>query len=88
MNHVRVGVIGIGLIGKHHLENYAKIDGVDVVAVADINAAELRRVADQYNIPHVYTDFRQLLQRDDLDAVDVCLHNNYHTGRDCCHYGW
>jgi predicted dehydrogenase len=29
-------------------------------------------------VPHLYTDFRELLRRDDLDAIDVCLHNNLH----------
>lgn len=75
---VRLGVIGVGQIGKHHLDNYAEIDGADVVAIADIDDAEGQRVTSQYGIPHVYTDFRQLLARDDIDAVDVCLHNNYH----------
>ncbi len=75
---VRVGVIGVGQIGKHHLSMYQKISGAQVVAVADINEAEARRVAQEHNIPHVYTDFRALLQRDDIQAVDVCLHNNLH----------
>ncbi len=75
---VRLGVIGVGQIGKHHLDNYAEIDGADVVAIADIDDAEGQRMTSQYGIPHVYTDFRQLLARDDIDAVDVCLHNNYH----------
>ncbi|MFD1676761.1 Gfo/Idh/MocA family protein [Alicyclobacillus fodiniaquatilis] len=79
MEQIRVGVIGVGIIGKTHLENYAKIAGVEVVAIADVNEAELRRVADTYQVPNVYTDFRELLQRDDLDAVDVCLHNNFHA---------
>ena len=77
-DQVRLGVIGVGQIGKHHLDNYAEIDGADVVAIADIDDAEGQRVTSQYGIPHVYTDFRQLLARDDIDAVDVCLHNNYH----------
>ncbi|MBX3015884.1 MAG: Gfo/Idh/MocA family oxidoreductase [Caldilineaceae bacterium] len=76
---VRVGVIGVGQIGKHHLSNYSKIPNAEVVAVADVNEAEARRVAEMYNIPNVYTDFRQLLQRDDIVAVDVCLHNNFHA---------
>jgi predicted dehydrogenase len=76
---VRIGVIGVGQIGKHHLENYSKISAAQVVAVADVNEPEARRVADKYNIPHVYTDFRELLKRDDIQAVDVALHNNFHA---------
>jgi predicted dehydrogenase len=75
---VRVGVIGVGQIGKHHLEQYSKMPNVELVAVADINEAEGRRVADHYKTPYVYTNFRELLQRDDIAAVDVCLHNNFH----------
>lgn len=76
---VRIGVIGVGQIGKHHLENYSKIKDAQIVAVADLNEAEARRVADLYKIPHVYTNFRELLKRDDIEAVDVALHNNYHA---------
>ncbi len=75
---IRIGVIGTGQIGKHHLDNYSKVAGAELVAVADINGAEAARVAAQHGVPHVYTDFRQLLARDDIDAVDVCLHNNLH----------
>lgn len=75
---VRIGVIGVGQIGKHHLENYSKIPDAEIVAVADVNETEARRVAEQYGIPHVYTDFRDLLKRDDIQAVDVALHNNLH----------
>jgi predicted dehydrogenase len=74
----RIGVIGVGQIGKYHLSNYSEIPQAEIVAVADINEAEAKRVAAQYNIPHVYTDFRKLLERDDLVAVDVCMHNNFH----------
>jgi predicted dehydrogenase len=76
---VRVGVIGVGQIGKHHLNTYTqKIPDAEIVAIADINEAELTRVAETYKIPNTYTNFRELLKRDDIQAVDVCLHNNYH----------
>ncbi len=75
---VRVGVIGVGQIGKRHLQLYREIEGVEVVAIADIDEAEAERVAQRFSVPHVYTDFRQLLERDDVVAVDVCLHNNLH----------
>jgi predicted dehydrogenase len=76
---IRVGVIGVGQIGKHHLNNYQNIEGAEVVAIADIAEAEAKRVSEKYNIPNVYTNFRDLLKRDDIEAVDVCLHNNFHS---------
>lgn len=75
---IRIGVIGVGQIGKAHLDRYNKIDAADIVAVADIDDAEARRVSERFDIPHVYSDFRKLLARDDIEAVDVCLHNNLH----------
>jgi predicted dehydrogenase len=36
-------------------------------------------VAGEHKIPNVYTEFRKLLARDDIQAVDVCLHNNLHA---------
>ena len=78
METVKIGVIGVGQIGKHHLNNYAKIDAAEIVAIADINQEEAQRVSGVYGIPNVYSDFRELLARDDIVAVDVCLHNNFH----------
>lgn len=75
---VRIGVIGVGQIGKRHLERYAQIESGEVVAIADINAEELARVSQRFGIPDTYTSYRDLLARDDIVAVDVCLHNNYH----------
>jgi predicted dehydrogenase len=75
---VRVGIIGVGQIGKHHLETYGKVPGAEVVALADVHAAELARVASGAGIKDTYADFRGLLGRSDVHAVDVCLHNNLH----------
>lgn len=79
MEKIRVGIIGVGLIGKMHLDTYAEINGVEVVAASDINEAELKNVAEKYKIPNIYTDFKEMLKRDDLDAIDICLHNNFHA---------
>ena len=75
---VRIGVIGVGIIGKHHLANYQKIAGAEIVAICDIDEPELQRVSEAYGIEDTCVDFRDLLRRDDIDAVDVCLHNNLH----------
>jgi predicted dehydrogenase len=75
---VRLGVIGVGQIGKAHLNNYSKINAAEVVAIADINEAEAQAVSERFGIPNVFTDFHKLLERDDIEAVDVCMHNNLH----------
>ena len=77
--NIRIGIIGVGQIGKAHVNNYKKVPGAESVAVVDVNEAEARAVAEQNAIPSVFADFRELLKRIDIDAVDVCLHNNLHA---------
>ena len=79
MDRVRIGVIGVGQIGKMHLEQYAKIPAAELVAFCDINEMELSRVAGLYGVSYTTRNFRELLAREDIDAVDVCLHNNLHA---------
>ena len=76
---VRMGIIGVGQIGKLHLGRYAKMPDVEMVAACDIDLPELQRVSELHSIPHTYEMFRDLLERDDIEAVDVCLHNNLHA---------
>jgi hypothetical protein len=54
--------------GKRHLEEYAHLDGVEIVAAADIDIAELNRVGDLHNIPHRYENFRDLLKHDEISG--------------------
>ena len=75
---IRIGIIGVGLIGKQHLRNYRQIEDVEVVALADIDEPEGERVAKEFSIPNIYNNGYKMLERDDLDAVDICLHNNLH----------
>jgi predicted dehydrogenase len=76
---IKVGIIGVGQIGKHHIDNYTKIPGVEIVALADINEEEARRVAERVGVKWVFRNFRDLLAMEEIDAVDVCLHNNLHA---------
>jgi len=76
---VRLGIIGTGQIGKLHLDAYKKMTDVEIVGVCDIDERELKRVADLYGIRNTFTDYHDLLDRDDIEAVDVCLHNNLHA---------
>lgn len=79
MKEIRIGIIGTGIIAHQHMRMYEDIPGVKVVAACDIRPEILEKFCDKYNIQHRYADYRQLLERDDLDSVDVCLHNNLHS---------
>jgi predicted dehydrogenase len=76
---IRIGIIGTGIIGKAHVAGYQPIPEAEIVAICDLREDEAKRVAAQYGIPHVYTNYHDLLKRDDIDAVDVCLHNRFHA---------
>ena len=78
MKDIRIGIIGVGQIGKIHLHEYSQIPGVKLVAATDIDAAELKRVGEEYGFERTHSDVGELLASDDINAVDVCLHNNLH----------
>ncbi len=79
MKEIRVALIGTGVISRQHMERYAKIPNAKVVAACDIDKKKLEAWGEKYQIKDLYTDFREMLKRDDIDAVDVCLHNNLHV---------
>jgi predicted dehydrogenase len=92
MKEIRIALIGTGVIAHTHAERYGKIPGVKIVAACDLLPEKLRLFCEKYDIPHQYANFREMLARDDIDAVDVCVHNNLHAplaievmraGKDC-----
>lgn len=77
---VRIGVIGAGGIAQGaHLPGYATIpDLCEVVALADINEETLKTAAGKFGVQHTFTDYRKLLEMDEVDAVSVCTPNYVH----------
>ncbi|HEY3344124.1 MAG TPA: Gfo/Idh/MocA family oxidoreductase [Anaerolineaceae bacterium] len=74
----RLGIIGVGQIGQRHLDTYRTIPGAEVVAICGRRESQVQEVAGRYGILRAYTDYRQLLDQLDIEAVDVCLHNQLH----------
>jgi predicted dehydrogenase len=81
VKELRIGIIGTGGIVGRHMTVWSKIPGTKVVAGCDIDRAKLDAWGERYGIAseNRYTNFRELLKRDDIDCVDVCVHNNLHT---------
>ncbi len=66
---MRVGIIGAGWIAAEHVATLQQLDGVDVVAVCDLDQVRARKLA---NHAATYTDWRELISREKPDAVFVC----------------
>ena len=89
MKEVRVGIIGGGMISHRHMMIYSTIQRraaelgftAKVVACCEIDPQRLKQWGEMYGLPEkdLYTDYREMLKRDDLDTIDVCVHNNLHT---------
>ena len=80
MEKVRLGMIGSQLAAHLHLNNLSKLRGlkVDVVAVASQRMENARVFAKKFNIPDFYDDYRCILERPDIDVVDLCIPTDLH----------
>jgi predicted dehydrogenase len=78
MDKVGIGVIGCGSIGRVHIDRFQKVSNAQVVAVCDTDEAALDRGKAEYGVSKAYKDYRDLLDRKDVDAVSVCLPNFLH----------
>ncbi len=80
---VRVAVVGLNGRGKNHLGSLAKIPGVRVVAICDVDLFVLERTASELAKqglqPQKFTDIRQLLAMDGLDAITIATPNHWHS---------
>ena len=68
----KVGVIGLGGIAQLvHLPILAKLDNAVVTSVAEINKSRLITLADKFNVKERYKDYKELLEKSDVDAVII-----------------
>lgn len=73
---VRVGIVGSKFAADFHADSYRRNDKVELVAVAAID--NLEEYSKRWNIPHVYKDYKEMVKRDDVDLISVCLPNFLH----------
>jgi predicted dehydrogenase len=82
MDRVRLGMIGSQIAANIHLNSLSKLRGlkVDVVAVASQKMKNAEAFAKKFNIPDYYDDYRRILERPDIDIVDLCIPTDLHEG--------
>ncbi|MDQ8727135.1 Gfo/Idh/MocA family oxidoreductase [Bradyrhizobium sp. LHD-71] len=67
----RVALAGAGMISRHHLVAWRKVEGVEVVALADVDVERAADRAREFNVPAIYPDLATLLAVEKVDVVDI-----------------
>ena len=83
---LKVGVIGVGYLGRFHAEKYAALPNLILAGVADLNAEQARRVAGALNT-QAFADYRQLLPQVEAVSVAVPTREHFAVVRDCLEAG-
>jgi len=76
MDNVRIGIVGSKFAADFHCDSYSRNPRAEVVAVAAID--NLEAISSKWGIPETYEDYNDMLQRDDIDLVSVCVPNFLH----------
>lgn len=72
---IKVGLFGVGHLGKFHLNNWKEIQGIELVGFFDPNDAEAAIVEQQYGIPR-FNEMNALIHA--VDVVDIVAPTNHH----------
>src|SRR6185436_18482728 len=82
---LNVGLIGYGFMGRTHSNGYRKVNNFFdlpykpvLKAVCGRDGAKAKEFADKWGYESVETDWRKVIERKDIDAVDICTPNNSH----------
>ena len=78
MKKLRVAIIGCGRISVMHLVSATVLDEAELVACCDIKEERANAVAEEYGI-RAYTDYKEMIEKEELDAVHICLPHYLHT---------
>jgi UDP-N-acetylglucosamine 3-dehydrogenase len=73
---IRIGVIGVGAMGRNHVRVYSELSGIQLVGIADADYARAKDVAERYHT-RAFADYRHLLKKD-LDAVSIAVPTSLH----------
>ena len=72
---LKVGLFGVGHLGKFHIKNWKEIDQIDVVGFYDPDDKNAEDIIASYGLKR-YTDMNQLIE--DADAIDVVTPTQFH----------
>lgn len=85
---VKVGFIGCGGIAQYHAERLVKMSDAELVAFSDVAVERARSLASKYG-GRAYSDYREMLEKEKLDACFICIPPYAHTDQEllCAEHG-
>jgi UDP-N-acetylglucosamine 3-dehydrogenase len=79
MKKVNIGIAGLGLAGYQlHAQAYARIENVNIHSLCTRDETKLQRIAHEFKVDKMYTNYDDFLQDDTLDAVSICVTDAHH----------
>ncbi|WP_026575815.1 Gfo/Idh/MocA family oxidoreductase [Bacillus sp. UNC438CL73TsuS30] len=79
MDKVKVGIVGLGRLGRQHAENLAfRIPNCELSAVCSVIPEEVEQVQKEWNIPYAYTNYDEMLNNKELDAIFIASPSGFH----------
>lgn len=81
MSTLRTGIVGVGGMGiaNYHARALAEEELVELVACCDINVEALHSFGEKHGIPHRYTSYDEMFQRENLDIIVICTNELWHA---------
>lgn len=76
MEKIKVGVIGVGSMGQHHVRHFATFPDAELVAISDVDE-DKRKFADKYNCKF-YANYNDMLKNEELDCVSIAVPTMQH----------
>lgn len=79
MDKVRFGIIGCGTVASYgHIPGVCNIEDAELVAISDLNEPHMAELKEKHGIESTYTNYRDLLARDDIEAVGIAVPLDMH----------
>ncbi|WP_260982092.1 Gfo/Idh/MocA family protein [Paenibacillus sp. 32O-W] len=79
MRKLRFAIVGAGVIAPFHAKAITSNPQAELVAIADVEEPKAKKLAEEFSVKDIYTDYEIMLQREDIDAVSICVPSGLHA---------
>ena len=82
MNNIKVGVLGVGHLGRFHAQNYKSIAGAELIGVYDVDKNRCDQIAEEFQV-QPYENLEELLEKIDAASIVVTTSNHFEITSKC-----